>query len=141
MSTADTLTVTDAARQAGVSPSTIRRWMEAGDLKFSTSHQGWRVTTKDALMQHLSRQPHPSHRTVGGASAQQSHETHTTLSNGSHLEALKISLEALERERRINDELRTEISGIRSELLKMMSEMKALLQKEDKGLLSRWIRG
>jgi hypothetical protein len=49
-------------------------------------------------------------------------------------------LEALRREKQINDELRAQNKELQGEVLKLSAEMLALLKGEGKGLLSRWIR-
>ena len=43
----EALTVANAARHAGVSASTIRRWMDGGDLEFRLTQQGHRMTSKE----------------------------------------------------------------------------------------------
>jgi len=55
-------------------------------------------------------------------------------------ESLKREREALTREQKINDELRNRLEEKDRELLKLTYEMQAILRRDDKGLLSRWLR-
>ena len=48
--------------------------------------------------------------------------------------------EALHRERKINDELRSQMKEKDSELLRLTYEMKSVLEGKSGGLISRWIR-
>ena len=140
----DPLTVANAARHAGVSVSTIRRWMDVGNLEFKVTDQGWRVTSKEALMRYLSRHPHENHRAVGGATAGTYRESVMKPSHERggerHNEALRVALEALEHERRVSEGLRTQNRELQSQLVKLAAEMQAVLSKDTDGMLSRWFR-
>lgn len=143
----EALTVATAARYAGVSASTIRRWMDSGSLEFRSTSQGHRTTSKEALMRCLSRQSHAPHRAVGGATARHSHEAVMEGSTvGSHgrgegqADALRIALEALAHERRMAEDLRTQNRELQSQLVKLAAEMQAVLSRETDGMLSRWFR-
>jgi excisionase family DNA binding protein len=138
----DTLTITEASERFAVSPSAIRRLISGNQLKATKDNKGRQLLVADELAGIFARRAKPAR---AGAQVSGNSRKLSDLPTGSttgETDRYVLSLEnALERERRINDDLRHEISGLRGELLKMMSEMKALLQKEDKGLLSRWIRG
>jgi uncharacterized protein (DUF305 family) len=54
----------------------------------------------------------------------------------SHETALKIALEALEHERRVNADLRTQVKELERERTQHMAEMRALLTGKNEGLLS-----
>jgi DNA-binding transcriptional MerR regulator len=143
----DVLTVANAARHAGVSASTIRRWMDGGNLESRTTSQGHRITSKEALMRCLSRHSHTPQRAVGGATARHSHDTPTREAVvGSHArmegegDALRIALEALTHERRVSEDLRIQNRELQSQLVKLAAEMHALLSRETDGKLSRWFR-
>lgn len=129
------VSLADAAKAVGKSAVTLRALVNNGKLKSYMKGRAHFVNLNDVTALFASRSP----------SAQRSGASASEASEQALLNALQAQLRAsefsLQRERQINDSLREEISGLRSELLKMMSEMKALLQKEDKGLLSRWIRG
>lgn len=155
MESTEALTVATAARYAGVSASTIRRWMESGSLDFRPTTQGHRTTSKEALMRCLSRQCHAPNRAVGGATTGVSHasvmggfrdavtvgtmESPTGHSQGGG-EALRIALEALVHERRVSEDLRTQNRELQSQLVKLTAEMQAVFSKEAEGKLTRWFR-
>jgi DNA-binding transcriptional MerR regulator len=151
----EALTVANAARHAGVSTSTIRRWMDGGNLEFRTTSQGHRTTSKEALMRCLSQHSHAPHRTVRGATTRRSHDgvmegSHDTVTVGAMrgstvqgeggTEALCIALEALAHERRVAEDLRTQNRDLQGQLVKLAAEMQAVLSKETDGKLSRWFR-
>jgi hypothetical protein len=138
----ETLTINEASERFAVSPSAIRRLVTGKQLKTTKDKKGRQLLVADELAGIFARRAKPARAgaQVSGSSSKLS-ESITGPFTGESDRYLRSLENALERERRVNDELRHEMTGLRSELLKMMSEMKALLQKEDKGLLSRWIRG
>ena len=71
-------------------------------------------------------------RSVHGASA-----LHHEAPDSASLTILK---EALERERRVNDELRAVLNEREATIRSLETEMRAILSKENSGLLSRWTR-
>jgi excisionase family DNA binding protein len=132
MTASETLTVSQAARQAGVSASSIRRWIDTGALRHSTSPEGWRLVVSQDLMAYLSRYGPETHRVVRGASGREV----PTLAATPHSDALKIAMEALSRERQINDELRAQMRSLEQERNQHIAEMRALLSGKSEGLLN-----
>lgn len=129
------VSLADAAKAVGKSPVTLRALVNSGKLKSNLKGRTHFVNLNEVTDLFASRSVNAQRI---GASVSQIDERALMSAVQSQLRASEFSLQ---RERQINDELRQEMNGLRSELLKMMLEMKALLQKEDKGLLSRWIRG
>jgi len=143
----EALTVANAARHAGVSASTIRRWMDGGDLEFRVTQQGHRMTSKEALMRYLSQHTQVPYRPVRGGATRHSHDTLTRggavrhdASQAAESDALRIALEALAHERRMMENLRAQNQDLQGQLVKFAAEMQALLSKETDGKLSRWFR-
>ena len=128
------ITLSEASRMAGVSVSTVRRWASENRIEGSKTGEGiWRVS-KESLLVMLSIQGasmEPA-RTVHGASAVQTKAPDDV--------SVGILKEALERERRVNDELRAVLNERESTIRALETEMRAILSKESSGLLSRWTR-
>lgn len=141
MTTPGTLTVALAAKHAGVSSSTIRRWMDSGNLTYSTTAEGWRTVRQDDLLAYLSRQGTTPHRAVTGATSRQVPTPSMAPHHETQSDALKIALTSLEHERRVNEELRTRIKDFEKERTQHLAEMRALLNGKNEGLLSikRWL--
>jgi hypothetical protein len=90
------------------------------------------MVTNEALMTYLARSGPETHRAVRGASARESPKPPMTASS----DGLKIALEALDRERKINDELRVQVRSLEQERNQHIAEMRALLSGKSEGLLS-----
>lgn len=128
------ITLSEAAKMAGVSVSTVRRWVSESRIKGLKTKDGvWRVS-KESLLVMLSTQgaSMESVRRVRGASAIQAEAPDST--------SVALLKEALERERRINDELRAVLIERDATIRALETEMRAILSKENSGLLSRWTR-
>ena len=122
-----TISLPEASKLAAVSQTTVRRWIKSGSLEAKQDKAGkWQIG-KQNLLSRLAIQPP---RQVGNTN-----ETFVESSDKNRL--LYETMEALSRERKINDELR-------SENIKLNAEIKAILQKKDslgiKSTISRWIR-
>jgi len=142
--TADTLTVSQAAKASGKSVSTIRRWIDEGFLKATKTTEGWRLISHNELMVALSKL---THETPSGERHAKPTPTISTLGGSSTVavleQALKREREAVEREQRLNDELRSQIRELDRERTQHLAEMRALLSKDAKatdGVISRWLR-
>ena len=137
-SSRDTLTVTQAAKVAGVSVSTIRRWIDDGFLTAARTPEGWRIVQHHHLMEALSRNSHARSAQPPTSRAEASHEAPTMRVLE---EALERERQNVERERRINDELREQLKRFENEIFKLTAEMQALLSKDSPtGMLSRWVK-
>lgn len=122
------LTINGAAKHSGKSATTIRRWLESGTLKYTTSPEGYKLIKKDdllLLLQDGNRSVVPHVEVVQQLPQQES-------------DTVIILKEALEYERRRCERFENENKDLKSELLKMAKEMQGILQKET-GLLG-WIR-
>ena len=120
------LNLSEASRLAGCSVSAVRRWAQTGLVKGSKSDGKW-VVEEESLRSHLVTSGGPlASRQSGKAKLQQLEP--------SSLEVRLSSLnEALKREQAINDELRRENKTLQEEI-------KALLKRDNEGVLSRWVR-
>ena len=122
-----TISLPEASRLAAVSQTTVRRWIKSGSLEAKQDKAGkWQVN-KQHLLSRLAIQP-----------PRQGANMHETLIESSDKDRLlSETMEALSRERRINDELR-------SENIKLNAEIRGLLEvsskKNFKGAISRWIK-
>ena len=127
------LTMADAIRLTEKAESTIRAWIKSGAIEAYQDRQGWWRINRDSLLykaaEGAQKRPLRTPQPEGGAS---------TTPQSTPLE--KALTEALERERRINDELRDQVKNLEGELIKLTSELRALLNKETGGKLSRWFR-
>jgi hypothetical protein len=127
------LSMAEAIRLTEKAESTIRAWIKSCSIEAYQDRQGWWRINRDSLL----------HKAAEGAQkrpprAPQLEGTASIPPQPTPLE--KALSEALERERRINDELRGQVRQLEGELLKLTSELKALLTKETSGKLSRWFR-
>lgn len=128
------LTLSEASKMAGVSISTVRRWAVENRIQGAKTKDGvWKVSNESVLLllatQGASME---SFRRIHGASAVQV--------EAPEMASLAILKEALERERRVNDELRATLSEREATIRALEVEMRAILSKENSGLLSRWTR-
>jgi excisionase family DNA binding protein len=121
---AQRMSITEASRMAACSPSTVRRWLKSGTLEGVKTDGTWEIE-RETLMLHLSQLSKPF-KGRQGASRRVEHE------DPIHHEALNRQLmEDLQRERKINDELRAENR-------KLQEEVKALLVGKS-GVMG-WVR-
>lgn len=117
------LTLPQAAREARVSETTIRRWIQRENLPAAKDSDGnWHISSSD-FATHLAKR---EERKTVGASA-----TPSVLASNlaSATEASKLLEKTLEREQKINDELREELREVRSENKALQEELKRLLQQ------------
>lgn len=129
------LKVSEAAKLAGASASTIRRWIQLNRLQATRNSVGdWEVE-RDALMGLLAQQPLPP-TTQAPAHAPPNDSDALRLA----LAALEREKESLERERRIADDLRAELREARAEIRGLQAEMHALLTGGLEAAVSRWVR-
>lgn len=121
--TISTLSPAEAAKHLGMNISTIRRWISTGKLQTTKSPEGWHRIDKEHLLATAAAQdnslqvitPTPVHT--------------PTLNSG--LEAtIKHLSEALDRERMRADRMEQKNEQLQSDMVKMMKEMQAILNKE-----------
>ena len=131
----DSYSLREASKVAQVSISTVRRWINAGLISASKKgSRAWSIQSSE-LHNFLSSNSERVH----GASKSSSDDN-----NELFRMLLEESKEALQRERRISDELRIELKNAQSEVRKLEIEIKALLEQKGgtklKSVLSRWIK-
>ncbi len=129
----ETLKSTEAQRLFKVNGSTIRRWAAEGRIKAEKNSEGVWLINKNSLQAALATGTTKQARAAKKANIEKS-SAHNSLQSSPALERI------LDREQKINDELRLENKKLQGEILKLTHEMQALLKREDKGLLSRWLR-
>lgn len=129
------LSLTEAARRAGVTDTSVRRWLSSGKLKARKSAVGEWEIDPDVLQVFLATEAPNRRGTVVSvvSSAPPPQES-------GYVEALATVKETLARERQINDELRTELRELRSENKALQAELRAFLSGEHESTLSRWMR-
>jgi excisionase family DNA binding protein len=135
------LTIAEAAKRYSVSPSAIRRLIEAGRLKSTKDGDGRHQLDTGDLAGAMTRRS-PTSRigaVTGKTSPDRSGEVVGELSPTA--ERYMRSLEsALEHERRVCEDVRAQNRELQSQLVKLTAEMQAILSKEGDGMLSRWFR-
>ena len=131
----ESLTVSQASKVSGLSAATLKRRIQAGELKSSTDRNGWNIIEHSDLMNFLAIGK--LSKTREGASAQRSlkknvlgDQTHlitvleTALSDAKdRIKSLEVKLDNAERENR-----------------KYEAEMRAILSGGVMNTVSRWIK-
>ncbi len=118
-----------AAKMAGKTTTAVRRWASQGLIKAKKNKRGrWEINTK-SLRAHLATNV-PIH--VG----ESSDKTSEPDLQSEYIRSLQSSLE---RERKKVDDLAENNTRLQNEILKLTHEIKAILSKDSRGLLSRWI--
>ena len=129
--------LSDAATRLGKSPTTLRKLVNSGKIQASKDSQGRHWVTM------LEAQAYYAIKSAPRAGASRSHERdddETVLLMREHNKRIE---RALEREERINDELRNQIRELERERTQHLAEMRTLLSKDIKttdGVISRWLR-
>jgi DNA-binding transcriptional MerR regulator len=126
----DILSLSEASKMSGKSLATVRRWAKEGLVIAEKNRSGrWQIPTHQFrvyLAQDVSLHEPSMDKHNEGQSFK--------------VEASQMLYEALHRERKINDDLRSQVKEKDGELLKLTYEMKSMLEGKYGGLLSRWIR-
>ena len=135
------ITIAEAAKRFAVSPSAIRRLIDAGRVKSIKDEDGRHKLVAGELTGALTRRV-PATRTgavAGKASPDRSGAPADELNPTA--ERYMRSLEtALEHERRVCEGVREQNRELQSQLMKLAAEMQAILSKDGDGMLSRWFR-
>ena len=119
------LSLSDASKISQKSVPTVRRWIKSDFIKAAKDSKGnWKID-QDELLLFLSK----------GTSPKQPTSDHSA-----SIDSQGWLHEALKREQMINDQLRRQLDEKNSEVFKLMQEMKSILQQQNEGLLSRWLR-
>ena len=135
------LSVAKASTMSGKAQTTIRAALQKGELTGGKDKRGRWSVDEQSLRQWLA-----SDNRLSTTSLARSHISTNKVDNiNQHLvEQLENRIQELQREKdewlESFKEERQENRKLQSELLRITSEMKALLSREDKSLLSRWLR-
>jgi excisionase family DNA binding protein len=139
-----TVSLAEASRLLAKPENTIREWIKSKKLQaFRDTRGRWLIKRHD-LMAFVATKASSEPRS-GASSKTRSHVEPSTVGSteGSTERYVRCLEDSLERERRINDELRAKIQGLEQERNQHMAEMRALLSKDLKdksGTPSRWFR-
>ena len=144
----DHITMKQALNMSGKTSTTLRRWIAEGSVIAKKNQGGrWEIdrhSLRVHLAQHVQDMSMNSHPSPTNSTEQSPDMLGDMSPTGTLLNSLQESLkrerEALTREQKINDELRNRLEEKDRELLKLTYEMQAILRRDDKGLLSRWLR-
>jgi hypothetical protein len=130
----DTLSLAQAAKLAGVTQVTMRKWIDEVPDVERGSRGEYRIP-RESLMGYLARKETPK---VRGAS--RGHTSRKTPDSGTDQLGgyLRDQLEAKDR---MITELRTELKEAQGEVRKLEAELRAHLSGGTLGALSRWIKG
>jgi len=136
------LTMAEASKLVGKAESTVRSWVRSQQVSAWQDAAGWWRIDRNSLLAHAAATASSKGTDRGGG-----------VRHGAQFEASsypqptpseRILTEALERERRLNDELRDRLTAMENERTQHMAEMRALLSKDGNGgkdgVISRWIR-
>jgi excisionase family DNA binding protein len=144
-----TVSLSEASKLLSKPENTIREWIKTAKLHAHRDSRGRWLIQRDDLMAFVAVKGSTEGRP--GATSKATPKVHSRIegstepttepSTSRYIRSLE---DSLERERRINDELRAKISGMDQERTQHMAEMRAMLSKDGnggkEGVLSRWIR-
>jgi excisionase family DNA binding protein len=135
------LTIGEAAKRYAVSSSAIRRLIDSGKVKSTRDGAGRHMVHTGDLTGVLSKRAPASrsgalaNKTSSARSDEPSGEATGTTDR--YLRAIET---ALDHERRVSEDLRTQNRELQSQLVKLAAEMQAILARDGDGKLSRWFR-
>jgi len=131
----EALTVTQAARMSGLSSATIKRKIQAGELKAKQNSSGWNQIDPDDLKIFLATAQLGKSQTV-----QQSQKRMRAGAMSGTGEVVAILKQALSDEKERVKDLEREVKELRTENRKLEAETRASLTGGVTKALSRWIR-
>ena len=139
---ATTVSLAEASRLLAKPENTIREWIKSSKLQAFRDVRGRWLIKRHDLMAFIatkaSSEPRSGASSNGESKARANVEASTVGSTERYVRSLENSLE---RERRLNDELRTKIQGLEQERTQHLAEMRAILSKDQRdGVVSRWFR-
>ena|GEM_PF-3041464 len=143
-----TVSLTEASRLLAKPENTIREWIKSSKLPAHRDSRGrWLIARHDLMSFAVTRGSVEPRLGASSKAASKRHKQAEGSVDGSTEPSSSRyvrSLEAtLEREQRINDELRARVVVLEQERTQHMAEMRALLSRDGagkEGVLSRWIR-
>ena len=134
-------TLSEAAVAVGRAESTIRFWLQNKIITGKKVKDGsWVISRSSLLLHAAAAEPLRVQRRIRGASS----NTTAPRNEEQLFDALRGQIatlsQALDHERSVSRDLRMQNKELQGEFLKLTAEIKAILEREDKSLLSRWIR-
>lgn len=135
-----TVTLSQASKLLDRPENTIREWIKIGRLTGRRDSRGRWIIERSELMACAYERPQTVSRLGATSKATARIESATEASTERYIRSLE---GGLDRERRINDDLRNQIKQLEGERSQHLAEMRALLTKDAKttdGVLSRWLR-
>lgn len=127
----------EASKMIQRAESTVRTWIKTGQVRAQQDAAGWWRIERNSLLTHAAADASKRGVTQKG-SAQV-----LTSPPPQQTPLEKTLMEALSRERHLNDDLRNQLKQLDAERTQHLAEMRALLSKDVKaadGILSRWLR-
>jgi DNA-binding transcriptional MerR regulator len=136
------ISIAQAARLSGKSQATIRRWAAQKLVPARKTDDGHWVFTRAELIAHLGAYGSElsESRAIKVTSAKPHKEALNRPLIDAHVERIKTLESLLEREQRLNDELREQLKGTTAEVFKLTAELRSFLSKETKSSPTQWIR-
>lgn len=135
------ITIAEASKRYSVSSSAIRRLIDSKRLNSAKDKDGKHQVLTGELVEALAR------RATGSRSGAVTNKESTTLSGSRSGELSNTSeryirsLEtALDHERRVSEDLRLQNRELQGQIVKLASEMQAVLSRDTEGKLSKWFR-
>ena len=145
--TSSRVTIAEASVLIGMSQTKVRQWLNEPGFAVRNA-QGWWLIDKVVLLAKAASESSPKESRRAGAvtthrATSQSSEIAVTSSREVTEDRIRDLQETLARERRINDELRSENRNLQAVQTQHLAELRALLDsgtKDKSSFLSRWIR-
>lgn len=141
------VTISEASVLVGMSQTKVRQWLNEPNFAMRNA-QGWWLIDRVALLAKAASESSPKDsRRVGAVTTHRatSHTAEVSATSSREVAETRIRdlQETLARERRINDELRSENRNLQAAQTQHLAELRALLEsgtKDKSSFLSRWIR-
>jgi vacuolar-type H+-ATPase subunit I/STV1 len=136
-----TVSLTEAATMTGRPQSTIRDWLKKGQIEGTRDEKGRWQLTRISVVTAAATAPTAA-RSIAAQRIRKDNIASTIVPSvdptvAKYVDSLQ---ETIQREREENRELRARIRDFEQERTQHMAEMRALLNKDTDGFLSRWIR-
>jgi excisionase family DNA binding protein len=139
------LTISEASKRYSVSPSAIRRLIDSKRLNSAKDVDGKHRVLTGELVEALARRASGSRtgavslKDTANLAGKQSGQIAGDYYNTSE-RYMRLLETALEHEKRISEELRQQNRELQGQIVKIASEMQAVLSRDTEGKLSKWFR-
>ena len=132
------ISITKAAQVSGKSQATIRRWAAQKIIPARKAANGQWLFNREELINHLSA--YGNELIEAGTIKKNIKSAHDQPLIAAYEKQIKLLESVLERERKTNDDLRSQLKDSISENFKLTHEIKAILSKETTASPTRWIK-